>query len=72
MKLQYKRPLYFILCGMLGITACKKDFLTVQPTDRISTSAILTDTAVFEAYVTDRYIGVKLQDKEGDGSNPGF
>lgn len=73
MKLQYKRPsLYIILCGMLGMTACKKNFLTIQPTDRISTSAIETDTSVFEAYVTNRYIGVKLQDKEGDGSNPGF
>jgi hypothetical protein len=72
MKLQYKRPLYAILCGVLGMTACKKDFLTVQPTDRISTSSIQTDTAVFEAFVTNKYIGVKLQDKEGDGSNPGF
>jgi len=72
MKLQHKRPLYIILCGMLGMTACKKEFLNVQPTDRISTSAIESDTAVFEAYVTNKYIGVKLQDKEGDGSNPGF
>ncbi|HMG06907.1 MAG TPA: RagB/SusD family nutrient uptake outer membrane protein, partial [Mucilaginibacter sp.] len=57
---------------MLSITACKKDFLTVQPTDRIATSAVESDTAVFEAFVTNRYIGAKLQDKEGDGSNPGF
>ena len=72
MKLQYKTPLYLIMCGMLSITACKKDFLTVQPTDRIATSAVESDTAVFEAFVTNRYIGAKLQDKEGDGSNPGF
>ncbi len=57
---------------MMGFTACKKSLLDVQPTDRIATSAIESDTAVFEAYVTNRYIGAKLQDKEGDGSNPGF
>lgn len=72
MKLQYKTPLYFIMGGMLSITACKKNLLDVQPTDRIATSAIEADTAVFEAFVTNRYIGAKLQDKEGDGSNPGF
>lgn len=72
MKLQYKTPLYLMICGMMGFTACKKSLLDVQPTDRIATSAIESDTAVFEAYVTNRYIGAKLQDKEGDGSNPGF
>jgi hypothetical protein len=72
MKLQYKTPLYLIMCGMLGITACKKNILDVTPTDRIATSAIESDTAVYEAYVTNRYIGAKLQDKEGDGTNPGF
>ncbi|MGF7073712.1 RagB/SusD family nutrient uptake outer membrane protein [Mucilaginibacter sp. 3215] len=72
MKLQYKTPLYLMVCGMMGFTACKKSLLDVQPTDRIATSAIESDTAVFEAYVTNRYIGAKLQDKEGDGSNPGF
>jgi hypothetical protein len=72
MKLQYKTPLYFIIGGMLSITACKKDLLNVQPTDKIGAELIETDTAVFEAFVTNRYIGAKLQDKEGDGSNPGF
>jgi hypothetical protein len=72
MKLKYITPLCLVIGGMLGTAACKKEFLSVQPTDRIATSAIESDTAVFEAYVTARYIGVKLQDKEGDGSNPGF
>lgn len=73
MKQQYKTPLLLIMMGgMLGITACKKNLLDVTPTDRIASSAISSDTAVFEAYVTNRYIGAKLQDKEGDGSNPGF
>jgi hypothetical protein len=73
MKLQYKTPLYVMICGaMLSITSCKKDLLNVQATDRISTTAIESDTAVYEAFVTNRYIGERLQDKEGDGSNPGF
>lgn len=72
MKLQYKTPLFLMMGGMLSITACKKNLLDVTPTDRIASSAISSDTAVFEAYVTNRYIGAKLQDKEGDGSNPGF
>ncbi|WPU97409.1 RagB/SusD family nutrient uptake outer membrane protein [Mucilaginibacter sp. cycad4] len=72
MKLQYKTPLFLMMGGMLSITACKKNLLDVTPTDRIASSAIGSDTAVFEAYVTNRYIGARLQDKEGDGSNPGF
>src|SRR4051812_21517816 len=74
MKLQYKTPLYMMMiCGaVLSITSCKKDLLNVQATDRISTTAIESDTAVYEAFVTNRYIGERLQDKEGDGSNPGF
>ena len=27
---------------------------------------------LFENFVIDRYIGIRLQDKEGDGTNPGF
>ncbi|SDG02602.1 RagB/SusD family nutrient uptake outer membrane protein [Mucilaginibacter sp. P25] len=72
MKLQYKAPLFLMMGGMLSITACKKNLLDVTPTDRIASSAIASDTAVFEAFVTNRYIGARLQDKEGDGSNPGF
>ncbi len=72
MKLKYITPLCLMMGGMLSITACKKDFLNVQPTDRIATSAIESDTAVYEAFVTNRYISARLQDKEGDGTNPGF
>ncbi|RYD94626.1 MAG: RagB/SusD family nutrient uptake outer membrane protein, partial [Sphingobacteriales bacterium] len=72
MKLQYRKPLYLALCAALTLSACKKDFLNVPATDRIPTSAVETDTAVFEAYVTNRYIATRLQDKEADGSNPGF
>lgn len=72
MKLQYKAPIYLLLASVIGIAGCKKDILSVVPTDRLSTATIESDTAVFEAYVTNRYIGVKLQDKEGEGTPPGF
>ena len=54
------------------ITSCKKDFLTIQPTDRLPQEYILADSSLFEDYVVARYVGIKLQDKEGDGTNPGF
>lgn len=57
------------LC-VVFMTSCKKDFLSTPPTDRISNASILSDTSLFEAYVINRYIGVKLQDKEDD--NTGF
>jgi hypothetical protein len=40
MKLQYRKQLYTAILGVMCITACKKDFLNVQPTDRVATSAI--------------------------------
>jgi len=71
MKLSYINIFTALLLAG-ALSACKKDYLNVEPTDRISTSAIETDTAVFEAYVTNKYIATRLQDKEADGSNPGF
>jgi hypothetical protein len=55
-----------------AITSCKKNFLDIQPTDRVSEDAILADSLLFEDYVVARYVGTRLQDKEGDGTNPGF
>ncbi|WP_257666409.1 RagB/SusD family nutrient uptake outer membrane protein [Parapedobacter tibetensis] len=57
---------------ILSLAACNEDFLNVDPTDRIATSGIEADTALLEAYITNRYIGARLQDKEGDGTDPGF
>jgi hypothetical protein len=54
------------------ITSCKKDFLNIQPTDRLPQEYILADSNLFEDYVVARYVGIRLQDKEGDGTNPGF
>ncbi|MDQ0966581.1 hypothetical protein QFZ20_001984 [Flavobacterium sp. W4I14] len=70
------KSIHKILLGLslisLSVVGCKKDFLNVEPTDRISTTTIESDTSVLEAYVTNRYIATRLQDKEGDGSAPGF
>lgn len=53
-------------------SACQKDYLNVTPTDRILGSAVLGDSSLFEDYVINRYLSIKMQDKEGEGSNPGF
>lgn len=68
------RFLLFIVtsASVLSLLSCKKDFLEIQPTDRLSETALLADSSLFEDFVTNRYIGVRLQDKEGDGTNPGF
>ena len=60
------------LSFVLLAASCKKDFLTIDPTDRVSETAVLNDSSLFEDFVVARYIGTKLQDKEGDGTNPGF
>lgn len=57
---------------MLALAACKHDFLNITPTDRVSDEAILGDSTLFEDYVINCYIGVKLEDKEGEGTPPGF
>jgi hypothetical protein len=61
-----------ISTGLFSMISCKKDFLDVKATDRISEQALLADSSLFEKFVTNRYIGARLQDKEGDGTNPGF
>ena len=68
------RFLYTIIIstGLLSMVSCKKNFLDIKATDRISEDALLADSSLFEKFVTNRYIGVRLQDKEGDGTNPGF
>ncbi len=72
MKYKYSIPVFFMLGGVLALSSCKKDLLDVKATDRIPTNTLESDTAVFEAFVTNSYIGSRLQDKEADGTNPGF
>lgn len=71
MKKKFLNHILFT-AGLMSLVSCKKDFLEVTPTDRVSESALLADSTLFEDFVTNRYIGVRLQDKEGDGTNPGF
>jgi len=73
--MQTRNIIHIAICAaVLGTTAisCKKDFLNTTPTDKLSEQTVLSDSTVFEAYVINRYIGVRLQDKEGDGTDPGF
>jgi len=64
--------LFYILSGTLLFSSCKKNYLDIVPTDRVSNTAILADSSLFEDYVINRYLGVKLQDKEAEGTPPGF
>lgn len=71
------KPFYTIQLSILAVLAvstvsCKKDFLDVVPTDRVSDAAILGDSVLFEAFVINRYMGVQLTDKEAEGTPPGF
>ncbi len=54
------------------LTSCKKDFLDIQPTHLVSDVSILADSMLFQNYVLNRYLGVKLSGNEGEGSPPGF
>jgi len=65
----------YIVLLALGATifsACNKNLLDVTATDRISTEAIETDTAVLEAFIINKYIGERIISNEADGTNPGF
>src|SRR5688500_10651073 len=72
MKTSIFRHIVYSAVIATAITSCKKDFLSVTPTDRVSEGSFLTDSLLFEDYVVARYVGIRLQDKEGDGTNPGF
>ncbi|HEU4552081.1 MAG TPA: RagB/SusD family nutrient uptake outer membrane protein [Chitinophaga sp.] len=65
--------IYIWMVTLAGIFAsCKKNYLDIVPTDRVPDVAVLADSALFEDYVINRYMSIKLQDKEGEGTNPGF
>ncbi|WP_114747802.1 RagB/SusD family nutrient uptake outer membrane protein [Pleomorphovibrio marinus] len=72
MKKNITYPLLGLLICSNILVGCKDDFLDIVPTDRISDASILADSSLFEAFVINRYLGVRLTDKEGDGSVPGF
>lgn len=51
------------------LTACDDAFLDTKPTDIISDQAIFADSALADAYVVGRYVGVQLST---EGDKPGF
>jgi len=71
MKTTFRNIIYTAVIAT-AITSCKKTYLDITPTDRVSEEAILADSLLFEDYVYARYVGIRLQEKEGDGTNPGF
>ncbi|SDL62837.1 Starch-binding associating with outer membrane [Catalinimonas alkaloidigena] len=72
-KYTFPLTLITLLGTFLGmVSSCQEDFLDVVPTDRVSDASILSDSVLFEAFVINRYLGVRLANKEGDGNVPGF
>ncbi|MFP9114401.1 RagB/SusD family nutrient uptake outer membrane protein [Flavobacterium sp. RHBU_3] len=61
----------FMVLGAI-LTGCEKDFLDVEPTSVLSDAAVFSDSTLFENYVINRYVGVRLGNKEGDSNQPGF
>jgi len=64
----------FLLAAILLISfvACKSDLLETTATDRISDQALTSDSTLFEDFVINRYMGVRLANKEAEGTPPGF
>jgi hypothetical protein len=68
-----KNIIYFLALVVGGtFTSCKRNYLDIVPTDRVPDVALLADSSLFEDYVIARYMGAKLQDKEAEGTPPGF
>lgn len=67
---------YIYACLALVLAAflsgCDENYLDVDATDRVSDAAIVSDSSLFEGYVINRYMGVRLTDKEAEGTPPGF
>jgi hypothetical protein len=72
MKHRYNNAVMMLITSLILFSACKKDFLNLTPTDRLSDAAILNDSSLFQNYVINRYMGVRLTNKEGEGVPPGF
>lgn len=64
--------LYALLITGGIFTSCKKDYLDIVPSDKIADVTVLSDSSLFENFVINRYMGVRLQDKEAEGTPPGF
>ena len=69
MKLINKTILILGGGALLTLGACKKDYLSPEPTSIISNTAIFSDSALMEAYVVGRYTGETLT---GENTAPEF
>jgi starch-binding outer membrane protein, SusD/RagB family len=72
MKFIYNTKINILIASLFMLSACKKDLLEITPTDRISDATILSDSSLFQNYVINRYMGVRLTNKEAEGVPPGF
>ncbi|WP_333819779.1 RagB/SusD family nutrient uptake outer membrane protein [Ohtaekwangia sp.] len=67
---------YILLIGAVALAAsmvgCKEDFLDIKPTSIVTDDVLAQDSALLEDFIVNRYMGVRLQDKEGEGTAPGF
>ncbi|TLU96597.1 RagB/SusD family nutrient uptake outer membrane protein [Dyadobacter sediminis] len=72
MKYIKRMTVLSVLAASMCLVSCKENFLDVVPTDRVSDASILSDSVLFEAFVTNRYMGTRLTDKEAEGTLPGF
>jgi len=72
MKIKSIYAILLACASAIAFTRCNNDALNVTPTNIISDAAITADSALFEDFVINRYMGARLQDKEAEGTNPGF
>lgn len=70
-KVTYIYPVALAALACLA-GACNDGLLDVDATDRIGDNPIVNDSSLFEDFVINRYMGVRLQDKEAEGTPPGF
>ncbi|WP_207423209.1 RagB/SusD family nutrient uptake outer membrane protein [Desertivirga brevis] len=72
MKAKKILNIIYLAASVSLVSSCKNDMLDVTPTDRVSDAAITGDSVTFEAYVINRYLGIRLTNKEAEGTLPGF
>ena len=57
---------------IFALSGCDNNFLDITPTDRIAETTLIADSSLFQDFVINRYLGVRLQKKEAEGTPPGF
>lgn len=64
--------LYASLIALMALSGCDENFLDINATDRVSDASIVSDSTLFEGFVINRYMSVRLTEKEAEGTPPGF